>query len=314
MKRLIALICSSFALQVMAITELEVPAGASYTIQKDQQIMNLARLDLGDGAKIVFAEGVTQWQVYADKSRIGQGVVIDGRGRAGQEGAEGKNGSMAASCENGTDGNNGGNGQAGQSGIKLRLQLGVVSLGSLSLLADGGMGGEGGAGGDGSAVSDADSSCKNFPRGGNAGNGGNGGAGGNGGDIILQYWPLSSSQTSQQIFARITAEANAGVGGKGGIEAVAGEGSEGHYVTRRSLTGNRVWVAGGDAGQPGNPGQAGKVGERGRVAIEQAAFNRAMQSLPVSSQTGAASTEEELKALKQTLQLLIQRVERLEQR
>lgn len=238
---------------------LVIPAGKKYVMGIDQQELVLDELRIGDNATITFSSGVSGWRVQARRAFIGDGVVIDG---SGSDGVAGEIGREASACSNGEPGANGGD---GGDGLAIRLQLGLEALGQIRILSNGGRGGDGGAGSDGSDVSDT---CKDGV-GGEGGNGGSGGEGGRGGDIALLYKVLSKGSVIGDITNLVRISSEGGDGGSGGNAGSGGEGSEGYYVNKRTLTGNRKWIPGGESGLAGNPGSAGSAGHPGRALLDE---------------------------------------------
>lgn len=292
----------------------DVGPGQTYTIGKQQQRLVLSSLTLGDGATLRFAEGVTRWQVRAERAVIGNNVTIDGRGIAGANGRDGDSPTAAAACSHGGDGSAGSTGENGTAGVSLRLQLGLAApLGGLNLITDGGAGGAGGNGGHGAAGAAFDSSCSKAPSGGNAGAGGNGGRAGAGGDVMMQYWPAVGGVDVSAVEDKVSISAVAGAPGAAGKAGLAGKGSDGRYINKRTLSGSRKWMAGGEAGKAAVDGQQGAMASAGNVLIEQPLV--AMPLAPVNQRTKAEPTKNkqaEVDDIKRELRSLLQRLETLE--
>ena len=315
--RIFAVLFAAVAAPVLAST-LEVGPGETYTVAKEQQRMVLSSLKLGDGATVRFAEGVTLWQIRAERAEIGSDVTVDGRGQAGQQGTDGQHAPQAAACKDGESGAVGGHGQDGQQGVSVRMQVGLVSLGSLTIQSDGGAGGVGGRGGNGAAGADFEKSCASAPAGGDAGAGGNGGRAGNAGDVTVQYWAAVKGLNLNAVDDLVSVTAKAGEPGAAGKSGEAGAGSEGHYINRRTLSGNRKWVAGGDEGQSAAAAQVGAVASNGKVLIEQPLMVAPITPVPAAAPSQSVKTvdttgnEDEVDELKRELRALMQRLEKLE--
>ena len=279
-------------------TDLSIPAGQAYLVGVDQQELILESLRIGDGAHISFAPGVSSWRVHARHAVVGNDVVIDGRGAAGEAGAAGV---TAPSCDEFVDGQPGDIGQAGGDGVEIRLQLGLERVGSMAILSAGGDGGLGGAGGDGA---DLDTNC-DADVAGEGGNGGDGGEGGRGGDVTFLYQSLAKTESGDSMVSRISINSDGGAGGEGGDAGSGGAGGSGHYTTKKSLTGTgRKWVAGASGGLAGSPGSVGSAGKPGRILLDQ---------LIISTVKAASSnSNSSLKALQLEIQRLRARVEKLE--
>ena len=276
---------------------LSIPAGKTYVVGIDQQELVLENLRIGDGARITFSSAVAGWRVQARHAYIGKGVVIEGSGSAGAAGEAGEN---ASTCSDGMAGEHGG---GGSDGVEIRLQLGIESLGDMQILANGGNGGDGGAGGDGA---DAGAACEgDFT--GNGGDGGEGGEGGRGGDVTVLYQVLAKGVSGDDLIQRILISIEGGAGGNGGDAGSGGAGTSGRFVHKRSLTGNRAWVAGSDGGLAGSPGLAGSAGNPGRKLLDQLILS---SEQPVEAKSSAAMISE----LQRQIEHLRARVEKLDEK
>lgn len=287
--------------------------GETWTVTAADAQSTLDSLTLGDGATIRFAGDMKYWDLRVKSAVIGQDVKIDARGTAGPDGKAGASITEEASgCAAGDGGGDSGSGGDGGYGVNLDLQLGVVSLGSLDILADGGEGGKGGTGGKGQDAGSA-SSCS-ATRGGRGGNGGAGGDGGNGGNISLTHWNASGTDIGN-INHRINVSVEGGQAGKGGDGGEGGKGSPGHYINKRSLSGNQTWQAGGKNGETGAggvPGQAGKPG-RSMVTERTGGYSAPPSVTPVASQQDKTQSAE-IDLLKQQLQEMQKRLDSIEKR
>lgn len=290
--RFIAAVMLSLLPLLATATELKVGPGQSYLVEKNNSQMVLDHLEIADAARIRFAPGVMIWRVQAKTAVIGDNVVIDGRGEAGESGMSGVS---ASDCKNQLNGQGGAHGAPGTDGVSMRLQLGIQSLGSLKVIADGGRGGDGGTGGDGADNSD---DCAG-DRGGDGGDGGDGGAGGSGGEVTILYRLLGSDLEPLDVSQRIKVSASPGKGGTGGRGGSNGKGSGGRYVDKKTLAGTRQWISGGEAGLSGSIGLSGGAGANGAVTVES-----------LMMEANSAPTQEE----DQATGSLLQRLEDLERR
>lgn len=246
---------------------LHIKSGETYVVPLSQSQLHLKKLRIEDGVNIQFAEGVKHWQVTAEHAEIGSGVSINASGKAGKNGADGANYNAAADdCESGRAGASGGNGGAGEAGVAITLNLMLSKLGSLEIDARGGIGGRGGHGGSGQAAG-APVKCK-APQGGNGGAGGLGGNGGDGGLVTFAF-SFATNTEPFDVASALVIKNSAGFGGAGGNGGEPGIGTEGRYVTMRTLTGNKRWVAGGAPGEIGRAGNDGIAGNAGVVAVSE---------------------------------------------
>ncbi|HCS26123.1 MAG TPA: hypothetical protein DIW43_01635 [Spongiibacteraceae bacterium] len=298
--------------------ELRVAPGETLLITPAQQILQLDSLELGDGAQVKFAPGVTRWQVTSAQVVVGNEVVIDGRGASGLAGRPGADaGAMAKECEDGAAGGAGEEGLPGSRGVDISLSWGIAQLGSLRIISDGGAGGRGGDGGAGQRGGDI-----NKCRGGQGGAGGKGGVGGKGGDageIALVYWPVGSKVDMTAIARRVSASAAGGAPGAGGAGGDGGAAVEGRYM-KGSFAGNKKWLAGGDPGAGGNAGEAGQPGRAESPRLQQdfakagrSGNGAARASLPAAGNKATVALSQRVQQLEAQLELLEDRLSTLEQ-
>ena len=295
-----------FSVQAYA-ADLHIKAGSTYIIDSRQAKLNLDTLTIGDKAKITLASNVDMWVVDAKEANIGYGVVIMGRGESGRDGSNGVSHREAAKCQPGQAGGDGAAGVSGDSGANIHWSLGVVSFGSVSIDLSGGNGGRGGNGGDGQNVPDF-SRCTQS--GGAAGNGGHGGNGGKGGNFRFHY---TLADGAGDLTNSIEVKISGGSRGKGGQPGIAGIGTSGRYINKKSLSGSRSWEAGGGDGAQGNEGRAGASSANGSLDIR--LINGAAASvLPKAPQNEAPSKdlEQRVKALEILTQKLEARIRLLE--
>lgn len=251
----------------LAAGDIHVKKGETWRVNPDQASLNLDSLTLEDGARIEFAPNVNLWQLSADVVRIGEGVVIDGSGRRGANGATGNLSTPAKACQNGEPGGNGGAGGLGEEGVTLALNLGVQQIGTLNISTHGGEGGYGGNGTPGQKAGALDG-CE-LTHGGEGGDGGRGGDGGNGGQVRLSVSMKGPHLNLDFIKQRINIEAGGGKGGAPGKGAAGGEGSPGRWVSMKTLSGDKKYLGGGQAGKNGKEGSAGQTGRPGVIDVNE---------------------------------------------
>jgi hypothetical protein len=241
--------------------DLKIAPGQTYVVDENHTQLTVNRLEIGDFARIQFAPGVAAWRLQAAVAVVGDGVVIDGRGVAGQSGVSGVS---AEDCMGQINGQAGSHGAPGGDGVSVRLQLAFEQLGSLKILTDGGKGGDGGRGGDGADNSDE---CLG-EKGGNGGAGGDGGVGGSAGGVTVLYRSNGAELQPIDIAQRISVSASGGKGGEAGRGGDGGEGVGGRYVKKKTLTGDRKWLAAAEAGMAGSHGLSAEPGADGMVMID----------------------------------------------
>lgn len=251
----------------LAAGDIHVKKGETWRVNPDQASLNLDSLTLEDGARVEFAPTVNLWQLSADVVRIGEGVVIDGNGRRGAEGVTGNATTPAKPCQNGEAGGNGGAGGLGEAGVTLALNLGVQQIGTLKISIRGGDGGNGGNGTPGQKAGDLDG-CE-VTQGGDGGDGGRGGDGGSGGLLRLSVATKGPNLNLDFIKQRISIDTEGGKGGAPGKGAAGGEGSPGRWISMKTLSGDKKFVAGGQSGKKGKDGIEGQTGRPGVIDINE---------------------------------------------
>lgn len=279
---------------------LHIKAGSTYLVKANQAKLSLDKLTIDDKAQIQLADDVDVWRVDAKEASIGYGVVITGRGESGRDGANGVSHREADQCQTGKAGGDGLMGVSGEAGSSIHWALGVVSFGSVSIDLSGGKGGAGGNGGDGQNVPD-------FPQctasGGDAGSGGAGGNGGKGGSFRFHY---TLAEGVQDLTNSVEVKISGGLRGKGGQPGIAGIGTSGRYINKKSLSGSRSWVAGGGDGTSGTAGVAGVSGANGSLDIRLTNKVKAPDEPP--SPQNEAQTPDLLQRVK-SLEILTQKLE-----
>ncbi len=296
---------------------IHVKSGKTLTLNPEQSVLELDTLILEDNSMLVVPAGTVSLQLSASEVQIGRGVKIQAQGMPGKDGAPGTGYSTPAQdCESGKDGGTGASGEPGQRGVDLSLRFNFIKLGSLVIDTSGGAGGNGGDGGNGQNAGEFDYCTA--PEGGDGGAGGNGADGGDGGQVRL-FYTTASDLDQASIRKSITIISKGGEAGAAGKAGLAGAGSEGKYITKRTLGGNRKWEAGGDAGKPGVPGTSGNDGVNASVVLEQALDSgRAPKFGSASIQQATTNSGDEDRLLQRVerqeeqLQRLQQRIQQLE--
>jgi hypothetical protein len=302
--------------------ELIIDAGQEYEINTSP--LSLDRLVIGDGARLTLAEGLRNLSLSAKQVDIGQGVVMDFRGHNGLAGLDGSPWpDPAPTCKDGQAGRDGKPGSDGGDGADVFMHVGLLSLGSLNLLADGGSGGQGGRGGrgqDGGRIQ----RCQG-PSAGDGGMGGDAGAGGRGGRVEFVFEDISSQDKPLgNIAGRIKLSVKAGEPGLAGAPGQGGDAVKGQYLNVSYGSGKK-WLAGGEQGRKGSAGKAGLKGRAGTIQFRET--QNASHVLPdmakaglKAAATGAASASrsevellrEQFNLLEQQLLLLKTRLDALE--
>jgi len=300
---LITAVWLSPAVTVRAENVLHVKAGQTHVLAANK-FMQLDRLILDDGATLQIPATLDALQLNAARVEIGTGVTILARGEAGTAGVAGASQpGQAAECEAALPGAAGSAGLAGGKGVDLNLAWGIARLGSLTIDTSGGAGGNGGAGGKGQAAGEFDR-CR-APAAGAGGDGGAGGNGGAAGKLMLVYRLLPGSKIQPPLDSHLTLRSEGGVAGQGGAGGLGGAGTEGKYITTRSMSGNRKWMGGADTGVTGSIGQAGLEGSSGQILVQQDSRDQ-IDAIGQQAVVKAPATEPNLNALVQRQERQIQ--------
>jgi len=305
-----------------SIDELILKPGETYQIQRSQSELNLQKLYLGDNSVITFADDVDHWFVEASEVIIGKNVFIMANGLHGESGddAEGIN-VAGGNCQAGRSGEAGIAGKPGDGGVPIQMRLGLSKLGTLNIDTSGGNGGYGGRGGKGQDAGQ-ESRCEKAA-GGNGGQGGDGGNGGKGASVRVSIWDANKStkiaHESLQNIIVVAKGGEIGIAGEGGSPGI---GSQGRFVNRRSLAGNRRWSPGGKDGEPGLIGKLAGEGSAGRVEIDEifigsasAAKFPAKQKNPANRAASSGPRNEngsEIEAMKKQIEALQKRLDEME--
>jgi hypothetical protein len=245
--------------------QLTIKAGETLRLDNKQAYIAVEKLTMGDNSKLIVDASVKSFELIAKHAAIGNNVIIDVSGRDGKDGANGRSytDAIAERCQPGKSGGAGLAGVDGENAAKVDINLGIDSLGQLTVIASGGDGGLGGQGGDGEQGGEV-KKCLG-PNGGNAGAGGNGGNGGNAGDVSLVYFNANDSKADLDSYKpKLIVITDIGSKGLAGTAGVAGQGAEGAY--KRTPNG-KTWVRGGKTGSVANAGIDGNDGLDSRVAI-----------------------------------------------
>ena len=294
----LVLLCS----KAYGLASIEVAAGGSLIIDEASANLALETLVLGDGAKVEFAEGVSQWHLSVNQASIGEGVVIDGRGANGQQGLAGKSWSnTASSCSVGKKGVDGRPGDNGVAGVSITMMMGVASIGSLTIDVAGGQGGAGGAGGDGQAGGKI-TRCYG-PNGGNGGNGGEGGEGAQGGNVSISLWDTQNSGRDVEFISRVSVNNGGGEPGQSGMPGVGGDVVPGRLTTIAG-PGIRKWLSAGKKGVAGEQGKPSTSGRDGQTLLSHRPVSFHV-STPLSSNTKTAVVDQGQGAVQNKLPIKI---------
>lgn len=253
-----------------------VPAGATLTIDSKEALPEAVDfLVLHDNATLYINPDLVSAEMTIRKGYFGKNSKIISRGKSATgKGSDGSSGPSGAECAVGGGGTNGGSGSSGQKGLDIRLHIGIVQFGSLSIDVSGGngsTGGDGGAGGTGGAarvLSRADV-CSGG-NGGTGGSGGRGGTGERGGNVYIEWWDAdktsainSDAPSSSTIegFQIISSPGTPGLGGREGSAGIAGGG------TCRTILFLNICKGSGDAGTSGARGSEGDRNQKGKVEL-----------------------------------------------
>ena len=306
---------------LQAATNLHIKAGETHTLDAKQTEWVLDELVLEDNATLVIPAATGQIQIDAARAVIGNGARILATGDAGAAGKAGTAAEgQAEKCVDGVAGGHGEHGAAGSDGVAVNLTLRIAKLGGLLIDTRGGAGGEGGAGGKGQDAGEFDT-C-DAPGGGDGGRGGDGGDGGSGGHVRVFYTLLPDSGLSGSLGDRVKVESAGGEGAVGGAGGKGGEGGPGKFVTMKTLSGNKKWMAGGKAGAEGTAGKPGRDGSKGQVLVQQdlrsrmdeLAQQQTAQAQAISTQVAAQLAEGQAASqatVQQSVQALNQEVDAL---
>ena len=169
--------------------------GETRVVTPQMRNLKVKRWVMGDGATIRLPLDIGSWSVYAEEAQFGSGTSIVGAGNDG-----------------GNGGRDGGAGVRGQNGVNVYLDIGLVSLGELTVDVRGGNGGSGGQGRTGPRVDRCGTT------GGFGGPGGVGGDGGDGGSVSVRYWIPSGGGVglAGDGIRVLSTGGTPGVGGEGG--------------------------------------------------------------------------------------------------
>lgn len=316
--------CISFVLTCVSAlasaADLVVEEGQSFSLPAGQSVFDLDELVLKDGSTLFVNNGQSTVMIRAKKVSVGDNVEIIGSGSAGSVGVNGKSISGSAQkCAKPLHGESGSQGGDGADGIDLNLDWGIHAFGSLKVDLSGGDAGPGGNGGDGQDA-DEDSNCA-VVSGGDAGAGGASGNAGSGGSLTYIFRGLDSDEQAFQAKERTAVNNKAGALARHGQPGRPGSGTPGRYVNKKSLSGSRTWVGGGDDGKIPEPNKAGQPGSDGQVVFQIAAIatpSVAARTFTAAPKKNAASDvvslEDRMRQLEAELARLAKRVSELESR
>lgn len=236
-------------------TDFSVPAGEQRTLTATERSLSLKTFSLGDNCTIVIPPSMDGWTVTAAEATIGTNVTIMGQAVNGTPGPAGATASNGSSCMAGYNGSSGTIGSNGASGKNISLNLRIKDIGSLTIIANGGIGGNGGPGGRGGNGGNATCTCSGG-NGGSGGNGARGGNGGNGGNVSVYYSKVGNADVSNSNFV---IRNTGGPGGMGGPAGYGGAGGAVGACTDPKAAVQRAGAMGtyGMSGPPGLPGTKG---------------------------------------------------------
>ncbi len=251
-----------------------VPANATLTINRKSDLPRAVDIFvLHDGATLSINPDIGSIEFTARKAYFGSNSRIVSNGKsANRPGAHGSIGPGGAECKVGGSGTAGGSGNVAQKGLDMKLNLGIVAFGSLSIHANGGNSTGGGNGGNGGTGGIARVGSSNLCSGGNGGTGGSGGIGGaavRGGNITIEWWDASQDLALDLISPVLSSgglqvSVNAGKLGSGGN---AGPGGAGGGSKCRKIAFAKICKGSGNGGSPGGKGANGPTASDGQVVI-----------------------------------------------
>ena len=217
------------------------------------------QLRLGNNAKIIIDESAGACNLRIDNFIVGDNCQIVG------DGSNGKSAPIsnpkdpwnsgwwqASTGHNGDIGVPGLSGEPGNEALPLGLTLGIISIGSISVHANGGDGGNGGNGGKGQIGGNKNDPFTTCGRGGNGGGGGDAGRGGSGANIIVDVFAGNDTVDVSKALQFISVAAHEG---SDGIVGVGGRGGEGGNDCLRG-------------GRGGHGGFIGNLGTKGQTELK----------------------------------------------
>lgn len=224
---------------------------------------------MNKNSQLIINPSLNLWELTARKAYFAEGAKIIGTGKSyNQSAAWGSTGGNGGNCHTGHAGSDGASGDSGTKGLDIKLQLGVVSFGDLTIDVSGGNGQSGGNGGNGGNGGRADISeyCKGGV-GGRGGRGGNAGSGGSGGNVNITWWEvgnlknISQENNSLKGLKIVSSNGNSGLAGKPGLGGNGGPGRCKQVAFAKTCRGP------GSVGESGSSGYAAGNGEPGKIQI-----------------------------------------------
>lgn len=306
------------ALNASALEDLTIQDGETYRVSSSQEFLSLNTLRVGDNARLELPRGMTSWSLQAANAYIGHNVKIIASGvfRKGDvQVLESVNPISlkiedAKSCASPVNGEAGLNGDDGVPGTDINLRLGLASFHDLIIDVSGGVGMDGSIGQDGQNA-DQSEGCKLTP-GGDAGAGGRAGNGGDSGSVSIVYTTASDESLLKKARSKTTVVREPGKAGSPGRAGKPGKGSAGTYVIKKTLSGNKKWVSGGDKGAKAKNGGAARFGAKGRVDIQVLLTGSPETAQKSVGRSESKSVQSQLDELTKQYQSLLKRIEVLE--
>ncbi|MBX2913925.1 MAG: hypothetical protein KF856_01505 [Cyclobacteriaceae bacterium] len=239
---------SCVATAQIRLDKLVIQRGQQFRIE-GSDILVVDTLVMADSARIILNSAKSENYLHARIARIGNGCLIDGRGKRGEDGKAGVSGAdQPTPCRQANPGQDGEYGQDGLNATNLFIYSDELIIeGSLTINLNGGNGGKGGDGGNGGGGGPGTRVCPGGD-GGQGGSGMRGGNGGHGGNLTINCKRCPPIQV--WLNSKIHIKNYGGVGGEGGK---AGRGGLAGLGTMRD-------GKNGLRGALGEEGQSGKTG------------------------------------------------------
>ena len=287
-----------------------IKSGQEYVVPQGTRIISAQKIVFEDDSSLVLPSDTDYFLIKGADVVIGKAVRIVGRGANGEDAAPHapEYSAEASDCNEAIDGITGPAGGNGQNGVNLDLSLVLRSFGSLEVDLRGGDGGEGAAGSNGQNA-DVDKRC-DLVTGGDAGAGGPGGNAGNGGSLSYSFGGINGSALALKAREAIKVNVEAGEAGRGGDAGKPGIGAGGRWANRKSLSGNRTWVSGGNDGNASEKGPEGESGSNGTISFD--LIEVAAVETVEKRDNPQSSLETRIEQLESTVKVLMERLDALE--
>lgn len=231
----------------------KIPAGQTLIVSFSS--ISFPRLEMGDNSKLVLDSRLSESDITIWDGLFGKNCEIIADGMKGTSAGDNPADPwltgwwQAPETGNGATGVRGIDGTGGSPAKKLIVYIGLTSIETLSIHANGGNGGNGGKGGNGQLGGNSGKILSHCGYGGRGGDGGNGGRGGNAANVDVKVWSNGSISlpNTMQYIGVLALRGNSGIGGRNGDG-----------------------VRGGDdcpTGPPGNPGNVTLGGEDAKTTL-----------------------------------------------